>query len=149
MTREEWLRSWRPSAERDQRLKQQERDRRAARRLPKVTPRSYTLADLASAQDALEAALSRTENTRHNNPNRGRAALSHARLVLSDITADLQQRGVIPKPEPSAKQLRDQALDQAFPNGNSREEVEHDGKRYRRRFAKAQYGWDRWWEEVE
>jgi hypothetical protein len=81
-------------------------------------------------------------NTRHNNPNRGRAGLQHARLTLSVIVSDLQARGILPKPEPTAKQLLEKALDTALPNAQSREEVEHEGKRYRRRFAKAKYGWE-------
>lgn len=110
---------------------------------------AYTLADMEAAQTAVEAAESRTESTRHNNPNSGRAALRHARLELSLIVSDLRQRGIIPTPEPTAKQQLDQALNKAFPNAQSREEVEHEGKRYRRRFVKAEYGWTRWWEGIQ
>jgi hypothetical protein len=104
---------------------------------------------MVAAQTAVESAEARTENTRHNNPNRGRASLRHARLELSLIVMDLRQRGIIPTPEPTAKQRLDQALNKAFPNAQSREEVEYERKRYRRRFVKAEYGWTRWWEEVQ
>jgi hypothetical protein len=110
---------------------------------------TYTLDDMAAAQAAVEAAEQRTENTRHNNPNRGRADLRHARLELSPIVMDLRQRGIIPTPEPTAKQRRDHALNKAFPNAQSREEVDYEGERYRQRFIKGEYGWTRWWEEVQ
>jgi parvulin-like peptidyl-prolyl isomerase len=135
--------------ERKQRWEQEQRAKRAARRKENPERQPYTLADLASAQAAATAAEDHVANTRHNNPNRGRAGLQHARLTLSVIVSDLQARGILPKPEPTAKQLLEKALDTALPNVQSREEVEHEGKRYRRRFAKAKYGWDRWWEEVE
>ena len=109
----------------------------------------YTRDDMAAAQLAVEAAERRTENTRHNNPNRGRADLQRARSTLDMIVSDLRQRGIIPTPEPTAKQRLDQALNKAFPNAQSREEVEYEGKRYRRRFVKAEYGWTPWWEEVQ
>jgi hypothetical protein len=38
---------------------------------------------------------------------------------------DLRQRGIVPTPE-TAKQRRDQALNKAFPNAQSREEVEYE-----------------------
>jgi hypothetical protein len=135
--------------EREERIKQEQRAKRAASRKAKAERKPYTLEDMVAAQANVEWAEDHVANGRHNNPNRGRAGLKDARVRLSLITSDLQARGVIPKPEPTAKQLLERALDTAFPNAQSREEVEHDGKRYRRRFAKAKYGWDRWWEEVK
>jgi hypothetical protein len=96
-------------------------------------------------QVALKLADVAAELTRHNNPNRGRADLQRARSTLDVIVSDLRQRGIIP----TAKQRLDQALNKAFPNAQSPEEVEYEGKRYRRRFVRAEYGWTRGWEDVQ
>jgi hypothetical protein len=109
----------------------------------------YTLDDMAAAQAELDDAQRRFDDYEGNNPNKHRAALRPARLRLDLIVSDLRQRGIIPTPEPTAKQRLDQALNKAFPNAQSREEVEYEGKRYRRRFVKAEYGWTRWWEEIQ
>ena len=74
----------------------------------------YTLDDMAAAQLAVEAAERRTENNRQNNPNRGRADLQRARSTLDMIVSDLRQRGIIPTPEPTAKQRLESSPQQSL-----------------------------------
>ena len=138
-------------AERMRQYKQAQRAERAAQRKAAAERQPYTVADMTAAQAYLDTAQRRFDDYDGNNPNKHRADLQRARRTLDAITSDLRRRDIIPTPpppEPTPKQKLNQTLDQTFPNANSRDEVEHDGKRYRRRFAKAQYGWDRWWEEV-
>jgi hypothetical protein len=117
----------------------------------------YTLDDMATAQAELDDAQRRFDDYEGNNPNKHRAAVRQAQLKLDVIVSDLQRRGVIPKPEMTEKRRLEQTLDQNFPNARSGKEVEHEGKRYRRRFAPARMSnsgknvmeWTRWWEEVQ
>ena len=118
---------------------------------------TYTVDDMVAAQAELDQAQQRVDDYDGNNPNKHRASLDRARLKLQLVVSDLQRRGIIPKPEPTAKQRLSQILDEKFPNARSRDEVEHEGKCYRLRFAPARMSrsrktvteWSRWWEEVE
>jgi hypothetical protein len=118
---------------------------------------TYTIDDMVAAQAEFDRAQQRVDDYDGNNPNKHRASLDLARLNLHLIVSDLQQHGVIPKPEPTEKQRLSRALDDKFPNARSRDEVEHEGKRYCLRFAPARRSrsrktvveWSRWWEEVE
>src|SRR5438477_239311 len=51
----------------------------------------------------------RTDKTRHNNPNRGRADLQRARLTLDVIVSDLRQRGAIRERRLYGLMLQEQA----------------------------------------
>jgi hypothetical protein len=118
---------------------------------------AYTISDMVSAQAELDSAQRRADDYDGNNPDKHRASLDLARLKLQLIVSDLQRRGIVPKPEPTEERRLSQTLDEKFPNARSRDEVEHEGKRYRLRFAPARMSrsrktvvqWSRWWEEVE
>jgi hypothetical protein len=134
----------------------------------------YTLADLEAAERELEQAkreLAEGDSGRHSNPGRTRRwNAEHGELVsaayskVATIRESLIAQGLLgPDPERElAKErrlLRDElehALDLRFPNAKSRQVVEYNGKRYRRRFAPARVsrsgnviGWDRYWEPVK
>jgi hypothetical protein len=77
---------------------------------------AYILDDMVAAQTELDQAQRRADDYDGNNPNKHRASLDLARLELQLIISDLQQRNIIPKPEPTEKQRLSQALDNKFPN---------------------------------
>ena len=58
-------------------------------------PRQYTVVDLERARDRVAAAERRIDNDRRSNPNRGRAGLERAQLVLSVIESQLRSRGLL------------------------------------------------------
>lgn len=113
----------------------------------------HTLESHAVAKAALEAAERRWENYDGNNPNKHRAAVQSCRAELGAIEAELKARGILPRTE---KEERDARITAAFPSADSREVVEFEGKRYRKRFTpratslsgKTAYGYDAYWEEV-
>jgi hypothetical protein len=72
------------------------------------------------------------------------------------IEALLRYVRAVPRPKTDRQKLEAE-LDAQFPNAQSREIVEYQGKHYRRRFAprsvsrsrKTVTEWSRWWEQVK
>jgi hypothetical protein len=58
-------------------------------------PRQYTMADLARAQDRVEAAKRRIANDHTSNPSRARAGLERAQFDLHIIESQLRLRGLL------------------------------------------------------
>lgn len=114
----------------------------------------YTIRDLEEARSELKRASDRAANHRGNNPDFGQADIRAARRKVEFITDELKAAGVLLLTDQEKLQAE---LDKRFPNARSREIVEHNGKRYQRRFAPAEKSrsgktvmhWDRWWEEVK
>lgn len=115
---------------------------------------AYTLADLEQAKAELTAADDAWANSSSNNPNKGQARLKAAREKVRYIEAELKRTGVL---ELSPKEKLEAELDRRFPDAKSREVVEFEGRRYRRRFepleksrtGKSVTAWGKYWEAVE
>jgi len=115
---------------------------------------AYTLEDLEEARAELKRASYRADNHRGNNPDFGQSDIRAARLKVDLIMGELKATGVLPITD---QERLEAELDKRGPNAKSREMVEHNGKRYQRRFAPAEKSrsrktvtlWARWWEEVK
>lgn len=114
----------------------------------------YTLDDHAAAKTELEVLNNKYENYSGNNPNRFRADIETAKAKLHSIESHLKSTGELPR---TLEEERDIQLDLAFPNAQSRQVVEWQGKRYMRRFTPVarslsgktvKGGWHKYWEEV-
>ena len=112
-----------------------------------------TIEDLEAARANLKKAVDRWENYDGNNPNKHRAAVADARVVVHEIEAQLKAAGVI---ELSDQEKLFKALDERFPDAQSREVVEHEGRKYQRKFTpvatslsgKSVKAWQGSWVEV-
>lgn len=112
-----------------------------------------TLQDYEDAKRELEKWQAAWDNYDGNNPDKYRTDISNARARLHQIEQALKQEGLLPLTE---HETLERELDRRFPNAKSKQLVEHEGKRYMRRFtpvAKSRSGntvkeWHRWWEEV-
>lgn len=91
----------------------------------------YTLEDLENARKKLEGVQERWANYTGNNPNKYESDLKSARREIRIIEDYLKSSGVIPLSE---KEQLDRLLDRLHPNAQSKEIIEHDGKRYQKRF---------------
>ena len=114
----------------------------------------YTLADLHAAQEHLAELEERgIGSERHSNPDSGRGALNRARFEVDTIRSELKSSGTLPETE--VEKLWEE-LDRLFPNAQSKEVVEHNGRRYQRRFTASQKSrsgksvtrWFARWEEL-
>lgn len=113
-----------------------------------------TLEDLAAARAELAAWEKRWEDYSGNNPDKYRADIRSAQSKVRAIEAQLKASGVLVPKTPEEQLHAD--LDALFPNAKSREIVEMDGKRYRRRFIPVQRSnsgktvkeWGKTWEEL-
>ena len=113
----------------------------------------YTTEDYAAAKARLERLTDQMASYSGNNPNKHRADVAAARATLHQIETDLKARGVLPR---TSDEERDALLDSAFPNAQSKEVVEWQGRRYVRRFSpvskslsgKTVNEWHKFWEEV-
>lgn len=113
----------------------------------------HTLDDLHEAQAALDSVLRRWENYSGNNPRKYDADIANARATVHVIEESLKSAGVLALSE---QELRDRELDHLFPDVQSREIVEWNGKKYQRRFSpvseslsgKTVKAWKKYWEEV-
>lgn len=112
---------------------------------------AYRIPDLEAAQ----AAVARLQADATTDPAVLKAAQGRAKQIEYLLRANdiLPLLGEATAPAPLTL---DQQLDRLFPNAGNREEVEHDGKRFRRRFtprAKSPEGkvlaWQKSWEAVE
>lgn len=114
----------------------------------------YTIEDHAVAKAMLESLNQRWENYDGNNPNKYKADIAAARAALHSIEESLKQTGLLPRAEIEERDLQ---LDKAFPNAQSKQVVEWQGKRYVRCFspvstslsAKTVKAWRKYWEEAE
>jgi len=113
----------------------------------------YTLEDLRKAEaerDAIEERWSRYEG---NNPGKYEADRRAARDTVRVIKESLKANGII---EMSDAEKLNARLDNEFPNAKSKEVVELDGVKYRRRFFPAEKSrsgktvtrWERTWEKL-
>lgn len=93
---------------------------------------AYTIDDLEQATAALALLQKRWENYDGNNPNKYRASIADAQARVATIEASLKASGEIPLTD---HEVLERDLDRAFPEARSREIVEHEGKRYQRRFS--------------
>ena len=112
----------------------------------------YTLVDLEAAKVVLASAEDRLDRYSGNNPNKHRSACELAFANVQMIEAYLKQIGAIPL---SDTEILERELDRLFPNVANKEIVEHDGKRYQRKFAPTRRvhsggvaAWRRYWTAV-
>lgn len=113
-----------------------------------------TLEDLEAARAELAAWEKRWEDYSGNNPDKYRSDIRSAQAKVSAIEAELKASGVLVPKTPEEQLHAD--LDAMFPNAKSREVVEFEGKRYRRRFIPMQRSnsgktvkeWGKTWEEL-
>jgi hypothetical protein len=115
---------------------------------------SYTLEDLAQARQNLARLQEKWSNDTSNNPNKYRSDLQIARAQVEMIEQELKAEGIIPLTEKEKLELE---LDQRFPHARSKEIVEYDGRRYRRRFYPRERSrsrktitlWGKYWEPLD
>lgn len=123
------------------------RDRNGFRDVRSVT--DYTLRDLDEARAEYERATECFLNYMGGNPKKHSGRMGAAAYRLDDVTAGLKAQGLIPKTE--WEELCER-LDAAFPNTNSKEIVEFEGRKYMRRFwpsfksPPGRIKWDKGWE---
>jgi hypothetical protein len=114
----------------------------------------YTLEDLENARKKLESIQKHWDNYMGNNPNKYESDFKAARREIRMIEDYLKSTGVIPLTE---QEQRDKLLDSLFPRAQSKEIVEHEGKRYQKRFfplersrsRKSVTEWGSHWELLE
>jgi len=115
---------------------------------------NYSLEDLAKAKSELEVLNERWSNYAGNNPNKYYSQIESARAKVHRIETELKECGLIMR---SPLEVRDAALDAAYPNAKSKEIVHWQDGKYMRRFSpisksrsgKTVYAWRKYWEEVE
>ncbi|OAD82127.1 hypothetical protein ATN89_21805 [Comamonas thiooxydans] len=113
----------------------------------------YTLEDHIAAKASLDSLNAKWDNYSGNNPNKFRADIEAAKARLYSIETALKANGLLAR---TPKEERNASLDAAFPNAQSREVVEWNGKRYMRRFTpvskslsgKTVNAWNKHWEEL-
>lgn len=91
----------------------------------------YTLEDLYIAQEELALWQDRWDRYDGNNPNKYQADIRNAQSRVRSITESLKANGVLERSEQEKLEVR---LDHEFPNAQSNEIVEFEGKQYQRRF---------------
>ncbi|EKC5521520.1 TPA: hypothetical protein ACPVW6_004210 [Vibrio parahaemolyticus] len=91
----------------------------------------YTLEDLRAAQEELDLWQGRWDRYDGNNPNKYQADIRNAQSRVRSITESLKASGVLERSEQENLEVR---LDRQFPNAQSKEIVEFEGKKYQRRF---------------
>lgn len=91
-----------------------------------------TIAELEAAEKEFTIAENRWENYDGNNPNKHRAALSDAMARVSTLRQALKATGELPLTE---HEKLEQQLDGLYPNAQSKQIVEFEGRRYRRTFT--------------
>lgn len=114
----------------------------------------YTLEDYENAKAELASWNERWENYSGNNPDKYQADIKAAERKVRDIERYLKDIGVL---ELTEKEKLEKDLDQAFPGAQSKEVVEYNGKKYRRRYwpieksrsRKTVTEWGKSWELVE
>jgi len=114
---------------------------------------TYTLEGLENARAELKRLEDAWDNYSGNNPDKYQSQIKSARTMVRVIESTLKANGTLPLTE---QEQFEGELDAAFPNAQSKEIVEHNGKRYQRWFLPAEKSnsgktvkaWDRGWREV-
>jgi hypothetical protein len=114
----------------------------------------YTLEDLEKARQKLASIQEHWANYTGNNPDKYDSDLKAARREIRIIESYLKSTGALPLTE---QEQLDKLLDSLHPNAQSREIVEHEGKRYQKRFypieksrsRKTVTEWGSHWELLE
>jgi hypothetical protein len=113
----------------------------------------YSLEDLEKAQKSLLAWVDRFDRYSGNNPNKYQSDIKAARRQVSMIEEALKSSGSLVMTE---KEHIERELDSEFPDTKSKQIVEHQGRKYQRRFwpiEKSRSGkkvmeWGRGWDDV-
>ena len=113
----------------------------------------YTKDDLDQAKAELERVQKAWENYSGNNPDKYRAQIRDAGTRVRTIERHLKEAGVIPMTD---AELLERELDATFPDAQSKQVVEHKGKRYQRNFnplgksltGKTVTEWGKEWKEL-
>ena len=113
----------------------------------------YTLDDYSAANAELAQLQQKQDNYSGNNPEKFRADIESMKVRLHLIETELKESGVL---ERTHAEIRDAKLDRAFPNAQSKQVVEWNGKKYIRRFrpvgksisGKSVKEWSSFWEEL-
>lgn len=118
-----------------------------------MTMNDPRIGELAEARRQLARFEQRWEDYTGNNPNKYRGDLNLWRGEVDRLERALKKDGVLPVTDEEKLEFE---LDRRFPGARSREVVEFDGKKYRRRFSPAEFSrtrksvtrWHKWWEPV-
>ncbi|HCJ7274148.1 TPA: hypothetical protein NVH30_003823 [Vibrio cholerae] len=86
----------------------------------------YTLEDLRAAQAELDLWQGRWDRYDGNNPNKYQADIRNAQSRVRSITESLKASGMLERSEQENLEVR---LDRQFPNAQSKEIVEFEGKK--------------------
>ncbi len=113
---------------------------------------NHSVEDYSAARSKLDALNAKWDNYSGNNPNKYRAEIETAKATLHSVETKLKTLGLLQR---TPTEERDALLDGAFPNAQSREIVEWQGKKYVRRFSpvskslsgKTVKAWQKYWEE--
>ncbi|WP_137917189.1 hypothetical protein [Hydrogenophaga sp. 2FB] len=112
-----------------------------------------TIEDLEVARTKLKEVLERWDNYDGNNPDKYKAAIADAKVLVHDLETKLKAAGVL---ELTEEEKLFKVLDRQFPNAGSRDVVEYDGRKFQRRFTpvatsvsgKTVRAWRPYWVEV-
>ena len=119
-----------------------------------MTPdQPQTIEDLEAARINLKRELDRWENYGGNNPDKYKTAIADARVVVHDIESKLKAAGLL---ELSDEERRFKELDRLFPDAGTRQVVEHEGRKFQRKFTpvatslsgKTVKAWRAYWVEL-
>ena len=119
-----------------------------------MNPENWSLDDLENVKTELAELVERETRYSGNNPEKFSSGIRALVRQRDEITADLKQRGILPEKDEEALIRR---LDDAFPHAASKQVVEFEGMRYRKRFRPAETSrsgktvthWEHWWEQVD
>ncbi|SDO03875.1 hypothetical protein [Ensifer sp. YR511] len=112
-----------------------------------------TLEDLEAARRELAEWNARFDNYSGNNPDKYQSDIKVARRRVRELEGQLKASGVLPI---SARAQLEAELDRAFPAARSKQVVEHEGRKYRRRFwpversnsRKTVKEWGKGWDDI-
>lgn len=113
----------------------------------------YSLEDYESAKNDLKRWTEAWGNYSGNNPNKYKSDIKSAERRVRVIETHLKEQGLL---EMSEQERLEAQLDKSFPKAKSKEIVEFEGKKYRRRFfpleksrsRKTVAEWGKSWELV-
>lgn len=109
----------------------------------------YTLEDYEEAKAEHRRWVERWDNYTGNNPEKYQTDIRNAATRMREIEQHLKDAGLL---EWTEKEKLERELDRLFPNAQSKEVVEHNGKKYQRRYwpeksrsGKTVKGWSKSW----
>lgn len=91
----------------------------------------YTLEDYENARTELARWNERGDNYMANNPNKYQADIRDAVRKVREIKQYLKDEGILERTE---SEKLEKELDRIFPNAQTKEVVEYNGKKYQRRY---------------